>query len=66
MTGLIEQVDQLSNEVSRLGAIISKIEKELNLSSDSEIEVIKRQIGKLNGEIFESKFDNTGKLHRSQ
>lgn len=61
-----DSIDRLFNEVKKLNARMSLIEKQLNISQDSEFEVVKRQVDKLNRTVFDSKYSNTGLLYKLQ
>lgn len=61
-----DSIDRLFNEIKKLNVRMSLIEKQLNISQDSEFEVVKRQVDKLNRTVFDSKYSNTGLLYKLQ
>ena len=60
--GLLERIDQLFTKSDEHESRIVTIETALNINPDSEIEIMKRQITEINKVLFDSRFDNSGKI----
>lgn len=61
-----DSIDRLFNEVRKLNTRLTYIEQQLSVSQESEFEIVKRQVSKLNKTVFDSKYSNTGLLHKLQ
>lgn len=62
MVGILESIKQLFTKSDEHESRITKIETALNINPDSEIEIIRRQITEINKVLFDSKFENSGKI----